>query len=793
MNLRPRVLLSVPHMSGGEMKYVRGAFESNWLSTVGPNLSGFEAAIERRVGVPAAALASGTAAIHLGLRLLGVGRGDEVLCPTLTFAATCNAVRYLGAEPVLVDSERATWGMDANLLEDALRARAASGRLPRAVVVVHLYGQCAAMDELLAVCARYEVPVLEDAAQALGATYKGRAAGSMGLVGAFSFNGNKIITTTGGGALVSARAEWVEKARFWAQQARDPGIAYEHSELGYNYRMSNVLAGIGRGQMEVLDLRIEQRRGIAFRYRDALADVAGLQLMPQAGHGVHTNWLSCFVMDEEVFGCTRWELIAALERENIESRPVWKPMHLQPLYRCCESYGGRVAEDLFAHGICLPSSSSLTEADQDRVIEAVRRAAGSAKRRVVAAPTGAITRRAEANGAAEETARFAGEGRWPDRGVEEVLGRELMRIDDAAIEASLRGQVVLVTGAAGSIGAELCRQIGGYAPAAIVAFDTAESALFALEEEMRRDFGHVPFHAQLGSVRDRARVNEVLGRYRPSMLYHAAAFKHVPLMEAHPIEAVENNVLGTWQVAEAAEEHGVERFVLISTDKAVRPASVMGATKRMAEMVVGARRGSGTSFVTVRFGNVLDSNGSVMPIFRRQIAAGGPVTVTHPEMQRYFMTKGEAGQLVLQVGALGEAGRTYVLDVGQPIKIVDLAKKMARMAGMAEGTIRIEITGMRAGEKLVEALWEEGEAAAASGIRYMGKVDAGCASPNDVRERVEELRVLCAQRDEEGLVGAMKAMVASYTPSEELTREVARRSAGRRERPADKMNLHAAR
>jgi pyridoxal phosphate-dependent aminotransferase EpsN len=372
-----RILLSIPHMCGAEQAYVQQAFASNWLSTVGPNLAAFEQDIENRVGLPAVALSSGTAAIHLGLRLLGVGPGDEVFCPTLTFAASCNPVRYLGAEPVFLDSDYATWALDPNILEDALQRRARQGRLPRALVVVHLYGQCADMEPILAICRSYDVPVLEDAAEALGATYRNRPAGAFGDVGAFSFNGNKIITTTGGGMLVSANAAWVEKARFWAQQARDPGIAYEHSELGYNYRMSNVLAGIGRGQLEVLDLRVQQRRAIAFRYRDAFADLPGIALMPQAPYGLHTNWLSCFLIEEKEFGRSRDELIQFLDTANIESRPVWKPMHLQPLYAGCARYGGEVAEDLFRRGICLPSSSSLGLEDQLYVVNQVRAAAGA--------------------------------------------------------------------------------------------------------------------------------------------------------------------------------------------------------------------------------------------------------------------------------------------------------------------------------------------------------------------------------------------------------------------------------
>jgi pyridoxal phosphate-dependent aminotransferase EpsN len=370
-----RVLLSVPHMGGNEEAYIRQAFATNWLSTVGPNIIAFEEGFERWIGLPATALSSGTAAIHLGLKLLGVREGDEVFCPTLTFVATANPIRYLGAKPVFVDSDRASWNIDPQILADALRERACRNRLPRAVIVVHLYGQCADMDQILATCRRYGVPILEDAAEALGATYHGSQAGTLGDVAAFSFNGNKIITTTGGGMLIAQKREWVDKARFWSTQAREPGIAYEHSETGYNYRMSNVLAGIGRGQLEVLTSRVQQRRAIALRYREAFSDLPGISFMPQASYGLPTNWLSCFLVDEESFGCSRDHLVHALDAAGIESRPVWKPMHLQPLYSGSKVYGGEVAEDLFCRGICLPSSSSLSEADQFYVINEVRRAA----------------------------------------------------------------------------------------------------------------------------------------------------------------------------------------------------------------------------------------------------------------------------------------------------------------------------------------------------------------------------------------------------------------------------------
>jgi len=372
-----RILLSVPHMSGHEEEYVRKAFASNWLSTVGPNITALEQDFESRLGRPAVLLASGTAALHLALRLLGVGAGDEVFCSTLTFVASANAVRYLGAEPVFLDSDYATWNLDPDILADALRERARSNRLPRAVIIVHLYGQCADMDPIRETCGRYEVPIVEDAAEALGATYKRKDAGTLGHVAAFSFNGNKIITMTGGGMLVTQTPEWASKARFWATQAREPGIAYHHAEIGYNYRMSNVLAGIGLAQLRVLDLRVQQRRAIAFRYRDAFADLPGINFMPQAAYGVHTNWLSCFLIDEAQFGCSRDDLIRGLDANGIESRPVWKPMHLQPLYADNPCYGGSVASDLFRRGICLPSSSSLSLEEQMFVINQVRAASSA--------------------------------------------------------------------------------------------------------------------------------------------------------------------------------------------------------------------------------------------------------------------------------------------------------------------------------------------------------------------------------------------------------------------------------
>jgi pyridoxal phosphate-dependent aminotransferase EpsN len=372
-----RILLSVPHIGSHETAFVREAFESNSLSTLGPHVAAFERELEARLGVPATAVSSGTAAIHLGLRTLGVGLDDEVFCQSLTSVATANPIRYLGANPVFIDSDRATWNMDPWLLSRALQDRARHNRLPKAVIVVHLLGQCADMDPILQIAGRYHVPVLEDATEALGATYKGRPAGSLGDAAAFSFNGNKIITTTGGGAMVSPRSDRVEKARFWATHAREAEQSFQHNELGYNYRMSDLLAAIGRGQLRVLDLRVQQRRAIAFRYLSGLADLPGITLMPQAPFGLHTNWLSCFLIDEARFGRSRDQLVLALDAGGIETRPLWKPLHLQPVFESCPQYGGAVAEELFRRGICLPSSSSLTLDDQLLTINRIRAIAGA--------------------------------------------------------------------------------------------------------------------------------------------------------------------------------------------------------------------------------------------------------------------------------------------------------------------------------------------------------------------------------------------------------------------------------
>lgn len=368
-----RIYLSSPHMSGEEEQFVADAFATNWIAPLGPHVDAFESEFAQVVGSPhAAALSSGTAALHLALKLVGVEAGDEVLVSTLTFSASVNPIVYLGARPVFVDSERVSWNIDPVLLELAFAERARTGRLPRAVVVVHLYGQSADLEPIVALCGRYGVALVEDAAEALGATYKGRAPGTFGKVGIYSFNGNKIITTSGGGMLVSGDAGLIEHARKLATQARDPAPHYQHSEIGYNYRLSNVLAGIGRGQLRVLADRVAARRRNFEYYRIALGDLPGLEFMPEAPWGTHSRWLTCLTIDPAEYGADREAVRFALEAENIEARPVWKPMHLQPVFAEYERAGGAVAEDLFTRGLCLPSGSNLTPNDLERVVSAIR-------------------------------------------------------------------------------------------------------------------------------------------------------------------------------------------------------------------------------------------------------------------------------------------------------------------------------------------------------------------------------------------------------------------------------------
>lgn len=372
----PRIYLSPPHPTGRELELVRDAIDSNWLAPLGPHVDAFERELAAVTGVEhALALSSGTAALHLALTVLGIGAGDEVACSNLTFAASANAIGYTGARPFFVDCDE-SWTLDPQLLEEAIVDRRRFGARVRAVVAVDLYGECCDYDAVRDVCARHEVVLVQDAAESLGATYKGEPSGGQGVLAAFSFNGNKIVTTSGGGALVSADGDLVAHARKLSTQAREPAPHYEHTEVGFNYRMSNVLAALGRAQLSMLPERVEARRRIRATYRELLADTPGITFMPEATTGEGNAWLTCIVVDADRFGADREQIRVALEAEDIEARPLWKPMHLQPVFAGHDVYGGDVSAALFERGLCLPSGSALTESDQERIVGVVHAASG---------------------------------------------------------------------------------------------------------------------------------------------------------------------------------------------------------------------------------------------------------------------------------------------------------------------------------------------------------------------------------------------------------------------------------
>jgi len=367
-----KIWLSSPHMGGQELAFINDAFKSNWIAPLGPNVEGFEGDLGKYLSIDnVAALSSGTSAIHLALILLGVKAGDTVLCQSITFSASANPIAYQGAIPIFIDSESETWNVDPDLLKVALEEAKLKGELPKAIIAVHLYGMPAKMVEILSISNEYGVPVIEDAAEALGSNIDNKPCGSFGEFGVLSFNGNKIITTSGGGALVSKHKEYVDQARFLATQARDEAPHYQHSQIGYNYRMSNILAGIGRGQMEVLAERVNQRRANNQRYRDFFKDIAGVTFQTEPNTSYYSNyWLTAILIDPMLTGgISREDVRLALDDENIESRPLWKPMHMQPVYEGSKFYGSGICERLFEQGLCLPSGSNLTDEEFDRIFK----------------------------------------------------------------------------------------------------------------------------------------------------------------------------------------------------------------------------------------------------------------------------------------------------------------------------------------------------------------------------------------------------------------------------------------
>jgi dTDP-4-amino-4,6-dideoxygalactose transaminase len=369
-----KIWLSSPHMGGNEQKYINEAFDENWIAPLGPNVNGFEEDLEKFLNkdVKVAALSAGTAALHLALIEAGVQHGDEVICQSMTFSASANPIAYCGADPVFVDSENDTWNMCPKALREAVEDRIQKGKKPKAIIVVHLYGMPAKMDEIMAVAKEFEIDLIEDAAEALGSTYKGQACGTFGRFGVLSFNGNKIITTSGGGALVCHTKEDKDKIVFLSTQARDNAPHYQHSHIGFNYRMSNIVAGIGRGQMEVLKDRVAARRAMHDFYVDLFKNIEGVTVFSEPGSDFYSNhWLSAIIIDPETTGKNREDLRHAFLEDNIESRPLWKPMHLQPVFKSAPYYGGNISEKLFDNGLCLPSGSNLSDDDRERITKVI--------------------------------------------------------------------------------------------------------------------------------------------------------------------------------------------------------------------------------------------------------------------------------------------------------------------------------------------------------------------------------------------------------------------------------------
>jgi dTDP-4-amino-4,6-dideoxygalactose transaminase len=372
--LPPKIWLSSPHMGGMEFEYVKNAFETNWIAPLGPHVDGFEKDLQSYLNIEnAAALSSGTSALHLALIIAGIKEGDLVLCSSFTFSASANPIVYQGATPIFVDSEKLTWNMDPDLAEEAIKMLSAKGQMPKAMVLVHLYGMPAQMKRYQEIARKYNIIIIEDAAEALGSHINGKMIGTFGSMGILSFNGNKIITTSSGGALVSSNSEWIQKARFLSTQARDPAPHYQHSQIGFNYRMSNVLAGIGKGQMQVLPDRIVNRRANFSYYQKALADLKGIEFLLEPDGYFSNRWLSCITINpKKSDGITREDIRLALEKENIEARPLWKPMHKQPIFKDYPCWVNGISEKLFEDGLCLPSGSNLSAADLQRVVFIIR-------------------------------------------------------------------------------------------------------------------------------------------------------------------------------------------------------------------------------------------------------------------------------------------------------------------------------------------------------------------------------------------------------------------------------------
>ncbi len=689
-----QIWLSSPHMGESELKFIQDAFDSNWIAPVGENISGFEFDLEFFLGNNShvAALNSGTSAIHLGLILLNVTSGDEVICQSFTFSASSNPILYQGATPIFVDSEPQTWNLCPIALEEAIVDRISKGTKPKVIIAVHLYGMPFDVESILKISQKYDIPILEDAAESLGSSYKGQRCGTFGDYAAISFNGNKIITTSAGGVLVSKSSEKKAKAIFVATQSRDKAAHYQHSQIGYNYRMSNICAGIGRGQMQVLETRIETRRKNNQFYVDFFKNIAGVTILQEPNLDYFSNhWLTVIQIDAtKTNGKTKEDLRLFLETKNIESRPVWKPLHLQPVFCEFPYYGKNICEQFFDSGLCLPSGSNLSENEKNRIIEAL-------------------------NNFFETNFDIKISDKIEENQIEKLLEPKIMVYDKTIFEDKYNSKTILVTGAAGSIGSEIVKKIVTFNPLKIIIVDQAETPMHNLLLELEDFKSKSEIVNSLVDIRNYKGLEQIFRTHKPDIIFHAAAYKHLPILEENPMQGIYANVLGTKNVVDLAVKYKASSFVFISTDKAVNPSSIMGATKRIAEKYIQSlhydlinNNVKTTKFSITRFGNVFGSNGSVVLNFAAQIEKRKSLTITNPEVSRYFMPISEVCQLILTSEIISKGGELFVFDMGKSIKIVDLAKRMIQRAGLIpEKDIKIEYGELRPGEKLFEELFIE--------------------------------------------------------------------------------------
>jgi len=733
----------------------------------------------------AVAVANGTVALELALRALEIGQGDEVITPSRAFIACASAVCSVGARPVFADVDRNSQNITAETIRPCITPRT------RAILAVHLAGWPCDMDSILALAREFGLYVIEDCAQAHGALYKGRPVGSFGDIAAFSFCQDKIMTTAGEGGMVTTNSESLWK-KMWAykdhgknydavyRKEHPAGFRWLHQSPGTNWRLTEVQSAVGRIQLTKVPGWVATRRSYAAYLSDRLSKLAALRI-PRPGDPItHAfyKWYAFVRPGQLRQDWTRERIMESIAAYGVPcSAGSCSEVYLEKAFPESMRPAHRlpVARELGETSLMFQVHPTLEMRHIERTAQAVEEIMAQATRNAAAAVGHGL--RAQAGSRTTPGLGQLMRGREQRRqlgevAMEDLLGRSPVQLDQEKIRERIEGRVVMITGAAGSIGSELCSQIARFRPHAIVGFDVAETPLFYLTNEMARNFPDVEFHPEIGSVTRADTLEHGMQRYGPSIVYHAAAYKHVPMMEQHPFAAIENNVFGTWQVAQAAARNGVDDFVLISTDKAVRPSSVMGATKRIAELVISAlHKDSKTKFVAVRFGNVLGSNGSVIPIFKEQIAAGGPVTVTHPEMARFFMTIPEAAGLVLQAFSMGNGGEVFVLDMGEPIKIVDLATNLILLSGLQpDRDIEIVFTGLRPGEKLYEELGMRDESLSPTAHAKIGSYVSNTGPDiKRVRSYLLELQQAIDSQDIGQLILLLKGMIPDYDPDLRLS------------------------